>query len=73
MKWVQSIVIGSTTGILMQMYFDQFCVQIYGGKVTSLMAFGCFVQLEGLQGRHEGLVHVSQVCDMYCTLLYQKY
>lgn len=25
------------------------------------MQFGCFVQLEGLRGRHEGLVHVSQV------------
>lgn len=25
------------------------------------MQFGCFVQLEGLRGRHEGLVHISQV------------
>ena len=25
------------------------------------MQFGCFVQLEGVRGRHEGLVHVSQV------------
>ncbi len=25
------------------------------------MNFGCFVQLEGVRGRHEGLVHVSQL------------
>ena len=25
------------------------------------MDFGCFVQLEGLRDRHEGLVHISQV------------
>ena len=25
------------------------------------MQFGCFVQLEGLRGKHEGLVHISQV------------
>ncbi len=36
-------------------------IQIYDGKVTSLMNFGCFVQLEGVRGRHEGLVHVSQL------------
>lgn len=35
--------------------------QIYDGKVSSIMQFGCFVQLEGVRGRHEGLVHVSQV------------
>lgn len=34
---------------------------IYDGKVTSIMNFGCFVQLEGVRGRHEGLVHVSQL------------
>jgi len=38
-----------------------FMLQIYEGKVTSIMQFGCFVQLEGLRGRHEGLVHISQV------------
>ncbi len=25
------------------------------------MNFGCFVALEGVRGRHEGLVHVSQL------------
>ena len=25
------------------------------------MQFGCFVQLEGVRGRHEGLVHISQL------------
>jgi ATP-dependent RNA helicase DHX8/PRP22 len=35
--------------------------QIYDGKVTSTIDFGCFVQLEGVRGKHEGLVHVSQI------------
>ncbi|KAK2175147.1 hypothetical protein NP493_748g02040 [Ridgeia piscesae] len=35
--------------------------QIYSGRVTSLMQFGCFVQLEGLRKRWEGLVHISQL------------
>ena len=35
--------------------------QVYDGKVTRIMQFGCFVQLEGVRGKHEGLVHISQV------------
>lgn len=35
--------------------------QIYNGKVTNIMQFGCFVQLEGLPKRWEGLVHISQL------------
>ena len=35
--------------------------QIYNGRVTSIMQFGCFVQLEGLRKRWEGLVHISQL------------
>ena len=38
-----------------------FCFQIYNGRVTSIMQFGCFVQLEGLRKRWEGLVHISQL------------
>ncbi|KAK2710309.1 ATP-dependent RNA helicase DHX8-like [Artemia franciscana] len=34
---------------------------IYTGKVTNLVPFGCFVQLEGLRRRTEGLVHISQL------------
>jgi len=34
---------------------------IYEGKVTSILPFGCFVQLEGLRKRWEGLVHISQL------------
>nr|KAG5695240.1 hypothetical protein BaRGS_008068 [Batillaria attramentaria] len=34
---------------------------IYCGKVTTIMQFGCFVQLDGLRKRWEGLVHVSQL------------
>ncbi|XP_033639427.1 ATP-dependent RNA helicase DHX8-like [Asterias rubens] len=34
---------------------------IYEGKVTSVMQYGCFVQLEGLKRRCEGLVHISEL------------
>ncbi len=33
---------------------------IYDGKVTNILDFGCFVELEGFN-RKEGLVHVAQV------------
>ncbi len=26
-----------------------------------MMQFGCFVQLDGVRGRHEGLVHISNL------------
>lgn len=35
--------------------------KIYEGKVTNILNFGCFVQLEGLRRRLEGLVHISQL------------
>ncbi|XP_076008434.1 ATP-dependent RNA helicase DHX8-like isoform X2 [Genypterus blacodes] len=34
---------------------------IYTGKISSIMQFGCFVQLEGLRKRWEGLVHISEL------------
>ena len=34
---------------------------ILNGKVSNIMQFGCFVQLEGLRRRFEGLVHISQL------------
>ena len=37
------------------------------------MQFGCFVQLEGVRGRHEGLVHVSQVNDYHCIIVSHVY
>ena len=41
--------------------------------MTSVMQFGCFVQLEGLRGRHEGLVHISQVSFiLQCIFLYMN-
>ena len=50
---------GSTVHII-HMYLD--CSpQVYSGRVTSLMQFGCFVQLDGVRGRHEGLVHISHL------------
>lgn len=35
--------------------------KIYNGKVANIVKFGCFVQLEGLRKRWEGLVHISQL------------
>lgn len=35
--------------------------KIFHGKITNIMQFGCFVQLEGLRKRWEGLVHISQL------------
>ena len=35
--------------------------RIYAGKVSNVMDFGCFVQLDGVKGRAEGLVHVSLI------------
>lgn len=35
--------------------------KIYSGKVTNIVSFGCFVQIEGLKRRWEGLVHISQL------------
>ena len=34
---------------------------IFNGKVTSIMQFGCFVQLDGFPQRQEGLVHISEL------------
>lgn len=36
-------------------------LQIYNGKVANIVNFGCFVQIEGLRKRWEGLVHISQL------------
>lgn len=35
--------------------------KIYNGKVANIVPFGCFVQLENLRKRWEGLVHISQL------------
>lgn len=35
--------------------------KIYNGKVANIVPFGCFVQLENLKKRWEGLVHISQL------------
>ena len=35
--------------------------EIYNGKISNIMDFGCFVELEGVGGRREGLVHIAQV------------
>ncbi|KAG6830899.1 hypothetical protein H0H92_014050 [Tricholoma furcatifolium] len=35
--------------------------KIYNGKVTGLKDFGAFVTLEGVMGRVEGMVHVSNI------------
>lgn len=35
--------------------------KVYRGRVSNVMDFGCFVQLEGVKGKAEGLVHVSLI------------
>ena len=35
--------------------------KVYAGQVANVMDFGAFVQLEGVKGRAEGLVHVSLI------------
>lgn len=40
---------------------DPIVGDVYRGKVSSITKFGCFVQLEGLRKRREGLVHISQI------------
>ncbi|CAH1135627.1 unnamed protein product [Ceutorhynchus assimilis] len=35
--------------------------KVYNAKVANIVPFGCFVQLEGLKRRWEGLVHISQL------------
>ncbi|PFH52274.1 hypothetical protein AMATHDRAFT_74334 [Amanita thiersii Skay4041] len=35
--------------------------KIYNGKITGLKEFGAFVQLEGVTGRVEGMVHISNI------------
>ncbi|KAI0320071.1 P-loop containing nucleoside triphosphate hydrolase protein [Amylostereum chailletii] len=35
--------------------------KIYNGKVSGLKEFGAFVQLEGINGRAEGMVHISNI------------
>ncbi|XP_060529448.1 ATP-dependent RNA helicase DHX8 [Cylas formicarius] len=35
--------------------------KIYNGKVANIVPFGCFIQIEGLRKRWEGLVHISQL------------
>eukprot|EP00803_Ostreobium_quekettii_P000314 evm.model.scf_193.5 EVM.evm.TU.scf_193.5 scf_193:32945-51100(-) len=37
--------------------------QVYKGKVTSIMEFGCFVEVQGLRRREEGLVHINNVAN----------
>lgn len=35
--------------------------KIYNGRVTNMRDFGAFVQLDGVRGRVEGMVHVKQI------------
>jgi ATP-dependent RNA helicase DHX8/PRP22 len=37
--------------------------KIYNGKVTGVKDFGCFVNLEGVRGKVDGLVHVTQMVE----------
>jgi ATP-dependent RNA helicase DHX8/PRP22 len=37
--------------------------KIYDGKVTGVKDFGCFVNLQGVKGKVDGLVHVTQMME----------
>ncbi|KAF2771385.1 putative RNA helicase-like splicing factor [Teratosphaeria nubilosa] len=37
--------------------------KIYDGRVTGVKDFGCFVNLPGVKGKVDGLVHVSAIAD----------
>lgn len=37
--------------------------KIYNAKVSNIKDFGCFVTLEGVAGRQEGLVHISSMAS----------
>ncbi|KDO26216.1 hypothetical protein SPRG_08578 [Saprolegnia parasitica CBS 223.65] len=41
--------------------------EIYNGRVSKLMDFGIFVELEGVRGTKEGLVHVRNISDARIT------
>lgn len=37
--------------------------KVYDGKVTGVKDFGCFVNLQGVKGKVDGLVHVTQMLE----------
>lgn len=37
--------------------------KIYSGRVSNIKDFGCFVTLEGINGRQEGMVHISSMAS----------
>jgi len=37
--------------------------KVYDGKVTGVKDFGCFVNLQGVKGKVDGLVHVTQMIE----------
>eukprot|EP01130_Rhizamoeba_saxonica_P002533 TRINITY_DN1231_c0_g1_i1.p1 TRINITY_DN1231_c0_g1~~TRINITY_DN1231_c0_g1_i1.p1 ORF type:complete len:1213 (+),score=370.17 TRINITY_DN1231_c0_g1_i1:438-4076(+) len=37
--------------------------KVYDGRVSSIKHFGAFVRLEGVKGRRDGLVHISELTD----------
>jgi len=37
--------------------------KVYDGKVTGVKDFGCFVHLQGVKGKVDGLVHVTQMLE----------
>lgn len=41
--------------------------QVYRGKVSNVMDFGAFVELQGMRQKSEGLVHVSEIRKTHCN------
>lgn len=51
----------SRSGSVEELAVEPEVAKIYAGKVANIVPFGCFVSLEGLRRRWEGLVHISQL------------
>ncbi|XP_032690806.1 ATP-dependent RNA helicase DHX8 [Odontomachus brunneus] len=51
----------SRSGSVEELAVEPEVTKIYAGKVANIVPFGCFVSLEGLRRRWEGLVHISQL------------
>lgn len=39
---------------------------VYRGRVSNVLEFGCFVELQGFRKKAEGLVHTSNISKQRC-------
>ena len=40
---------------------------VYRGRVSNVLEFGCFVELQGFRKKAEGLVHTSNISKQRCA------